>query len=83
MRGFRINTNDGIVIRFNYLLADAPVTCAAFNASLPFTRTFLHASLSGQEIWTDNAPKLDIIQENSSVFTNPGEVVIGPINLYV
>ncbi|MBK9271972.1 MAG: DUF3830 family protein [Saprospiraceae bacterium] len=45
---------------------------------LPFTRTFHHARVSGQEIWIDNVPPLDIIQENASVFTEPGEVVFGP-----
>jgi len=39
----------------------------------------MHARISGQEIWTDHAPVLDIIQENASVFTEPGEVVIGPL----
>ena len=33
---------------------------------------------TGQEIWIDNVPQLDIIQENASVFTVPGEVVFGP-----
>lgn len=27
----------------------------------------------------DQAPELDIIQENASVFTVPGEVVLGPL----
>jgi len=39
----------------------------------------MHARVSGQEIWIDNAPELDIIQENASVFTAPGEVVYGPL----
>jgi len=45
---------------------------------LPIKRTFYHARLSGQEIWFDDLPPLDIIQENASVFVNPGEVVLGP-----
>ena len=40
----------------------------------------MHARVSGQEIWIDNAPVLDIIQENASVYTEPGEVVYGPLN---
>ena len=58
---------------------DAPATSRAFSALLPFTRTLIHARVSGQEIWTDDAPVLDIIQENASVFTEPGEVVYGPL----
>ena len=79
MKGFQIKTKDGQVIRFSYYLAEAPVTSTAFAATLPFTRTFLHARVSGQEIWIDNAPELDIIQENSSVFMSAGEVAIGPV----
>lgn len=76
--GFKITTPDGMVIRFIYY-REAPVTSAAFAALLPFSRTFVHARTSGQEIWIDNAPPLDIIQEQASVFTLPGEVVYGPM----
>ena len=77
--GFIIKTAVHKIIRFKYYLEDAPVTTAAFESLLPFTRIFLHARVSGQEIWIDNAPELDIIQENASVFTEPGEVVYGPL----
>jgi Protein of unknown function (DUF3830) len=77
MEGFRIRAAD-ITIRFRFHLDAAPITCQAFEKLLPFTRTLMHARLSGQEIWTDQAPPLDIIQENASVFTEPGEVVFGP-----
>ncbi len=79
MTGFTIKTIDGIIIRFKYY-TDAPVTSKAFNDALPYTETFYHARVSGEEIWTDKAPALDIIQENSSVFIETGEVVIGPLN---
>lgn len=79
MQGFQIKTKDGQLIRFAYYLDEAPLTCAAFAVTLPFTRVFLHARVSGQEIWIDNAPELDIIQENASVFVAPGEVAIGPM----
>jgi len=39
----------------------------------------MHARVSGPEIWIDDAPPLDIIQENASVITLPGEVVYGPL----
>ncbi len=78
MNGFKITTSNGISIRFEYYINDAPVTCRAFATLLPFTRTFCHARVSGQEIWIDNVPPLDIIQENASVFTTPSEVVFGP-----
>ena len=80
MTGFIIKSTDAIIIRFKYYSEDAPVTAAAFESLLPFSRVFLHARVSGQEIWIDNAPELDIIQENASVFTVPGEVVYGPLN---
>ena len=80
MAGFIIKTSENKNIRFKYYGEHAPVTSTAFTALLPFTRTFMHARVSGQEIWTNQAPPLDIIQENASVFTEPGEVVFGPLN---
>lgn len=78
MKGFKIIPPQGAAIRFIYL-TDAPVTAAAFHMLLPFNRTFMHARVSGMEIWTDDAPKMDVIQENASVFTLPGEVVYAPL----
>lgn len=78
MTGFTIQDQGGQIIRFRYYVAEAPVTSSAFDALLPFTKSFLHARVSGEEIWTPEAPELDIIQENASVFTQPGEVVLGP-----
>jgi hypothetical protein len=65
MTGFIIKTSGNKTIRFNFYLEAAPVTCDAFAKLLPFTRSFLHARVSGQEVWTDSAPPLDIIQENA------------------
>lgn len=79
MKGFKLITSDNKIIRFNYYSDVALVTSNAFSKLLPFSRTFMHARVSGQEIWIDNAPPLDIIQENASVFTVPGEVVYGPL----
>lgn len=78
MTGFTVHTQDNQIIRFDYYREDAPITAKAFAVLLPFTRTFLHARVSGQEVWTDDLPHLDIIQENASVFTETGEVVLGP-----
>jgi Protein of unknown function (DUF3830) len=78
MTGFKVITQQNEIIRFQYYLEDAPVTAKAFDSILPFSRIFLHAKISGQEIWIDDVPNLDIIQENASVFTETGEVVFGP-----
>lgn len=78
MTGFKITTADHQEIKFELYLDAAPVTSKAFLSILPFSRTFYHARVSGQEIWIDDVPGLDIIQENASVFTLPGEVVFGP-----
>ena len=80
MKGFLVKTPDNVIIRFKYYSEVAPVTAEAFASLLPFKRSFMHARVSGQEIWIDDAPVLDIIQENASVFTEPGEVVYGPLN---
>jgi uncharacterized protein DUF3830 len=79
MQGFVIKTKDQKIIRFNFYEEAAPVTVNAFAALLPFERNFVHARVSGQEIWTDNGLALDIIQENASVFAEPGETVLGLI----
>ena len=79
MKTFQITTSSGLILRFNYYYDAAPQTCAAFEKSLPFTKTFFHARVSGFEIWIDDAPKLNIPQENASVFAEAGEIVIGPM----
>ncbi len=78
MTGFKITDSENIEIKFEFYFDTAPLTSKAFIDILPFTRTFNHARVSGQEIWIDNVPQLDIIQENASVFTEQGEVVFGP-----
>jgi hypothetical protein len=78
MTGFKLITSDNLEIKLNLYLEDAPETSNAFLKILPFTRTFYHARVSGQEIWIDDVPQIDVIQENASIFTEPGEVVIGP-----
>jgi hypothetical protein len=80
MTGFLIKTQNGQTIRFRSYNDTAPITAEAFSLTLPFSKTFFHAQVSGQEIWIDDAPPLDIPQENSSVFAEPGEIVIGPVN---
>ncbi|MEJ7740046.1 MAG: DUF3830 family protein [Chitinophagaceae bacterium] len=79
MADFFIRTQDNQIIRFKFYSDAAPITSEAFSKTLPFSRTFFHARISGQEIWIDNAPEVDIIQENASVFTEPGEIVLGPL----
>ncbi len=78
METFFLETKDKIRLEFVLYQAEAPTTVQAFLDSLPFTRNWIHASVSGQEIWIDDAPSLLVPQENASVFVLPGEVVIGP-----
>src|SRR5687767_4531166 len=78
MKGFKIITPDKQELKFEFYRDTAPVTSKAFESILPCTGVFQHARVSGQEIWIDDVPPLDIIQENASVFTEPGEVVFGP-----
>jgi hypothetical protein len=78
MKGFKLITPLKEEIIFEFYIEAAPLTCAAFSNLLPLKKTFYHARISGQEIWFDNMHPLNIIQENASVFTMPGEVVLGP-----
>ena len=70
MRGFKVITKERLEIYFTFYLDEAPVTCRAFQDILPFTRLFYHARVSGKEIWINDVPPRDIIQENASVFVN-------------
>ena len=58
----------------------APETISALWEILPFEREIFHARLSGQEIWCDDMPVLDVPQENASIHAQPGEFVVGPKN---
>lgn len=79
MTDFQIKTPDEQRIRFRCYPDAAPATSQAFTGTLPFSRLFFHARVSGREIWIDDAPRLDIMQENASVFVEPGEIVIAPV----
>ncbi|MBX2874561.1 MAG: DUF3830 family protein [Saprospiraceae bacterium] len=79
MNTFFVETKDKMLLEFVLYQEEAPETVQAFLGSLPFTRNWIHASVSGLEIWISDAPRLEIPQENASVFVSPGEVVIGPI----
>ncbi len=78
MRGFIIRSEAVSDLHVLFYHNEAPITCAVFSGMIPFSRTFKHARVSGQEIWIDDAPELLSPQENASVFTEPGEVVYGP-----
>lgn len=79
MQNFKVVTSDQQIIRFYLYMDNAPATCNEFIKQLPFARTFMHARVSGQEFWTDDSPVLNVPQENASVFTEPGEIVLGPL----
>lgn len=79
MTGFFIRTADNQTIHFQLYHDQAPLTCTAFLKALPFSRIFLHARISGPEIWIADAPLLDIPQENATVFAEAGEIIIAPL----
>lgn len=79
MTGFQIKTPENQTIRFQFYRDAAPQTVDAFTRELPFSRLFFHARISGREIWIDDAPLLDVPQENATVFAEPGEIVIAPV----
>jgi len=79
MKGFKILAEGHPEIRFGYYQDLAPLTSKSFQEVLPFERMLYHARVSGLEIWTDDGPKLDLPQENASIFAGPGEIVLGPL----
>ncbi|MDB5285039.1 MAG: hypothetical protein JWO06_4114 [Bacteroidota bacterium] len=80
MNSFKTITAKGETVRFNLYIGEAPETSQAFLNSLPFSRDFFHAKVSGEEIWTPDGLELSIAQENSTVFIDEGEIVLGPLH---
>ncbi|CAF1291633.1 unnamed protein product [Didymodactylos carnosus] len=80
MNSIVLNVSVDQKIRFELYENSAPITCNTFCSKLPFEIKLLHAKLAGEEIWSPNGPELDIIQENSTIHVEPGEIVIAPIN---
>lgn len=79
MTAYSLTTPDNCIIRFRCYTAEAAQSVAAFEKVLPFSLAFYHARTSGQEVWVANAFTFDVAQENASVFTQPGEMVLGPM----
>ncbi len=76
MTGVKIITEHGQEIKFEFYLDEAPLTSKEFIGYFRLHELFIKSIRTRN--WIDNVPQLDIIQENASVFTIPGEVVFGP-----
>lgn len=77
--GFQVSAPGGQAIPFEYNLRFAVETCEAFDELLPFSCVFKHVETSGPELWTENAPVLDILQQYSTAQAEAGEVLLGPV----
>ena len=56
--------------------ADAPRTCAAFRALLPYRQQIIHARWSGEACWIPLGDfKLDVGYENHTSHPAPGEIL--------
>ncbi len=67
-------------IKFTLYRKEAPDTCKNFLKNLPLKRKFVHAKISGEEIWTFG-PKIKVKQENASARLKPGEIgYASPLN---
>jgi uncharacterized protein DUF3830 len=59
--------------------ADAPRTCAAFRALLPYRQKIIHARWSGEACWIPLGDfKLDVGYENHTSHPAPGEILFYP-----
>ncbi len=59
--------------------ADAPATCAAFRALLPYRQKIIHARWSGEACWIPLGDfKLDVGYENHTSHPAPGELLFYP-----
>ena len=77
--GFQVSASGGEPIPFEYNLRFAVETCEAFDELLPFNCGFKHVETSRPELWTENAPVLDILQQYSTAYAEAGEVLLGPV----
>lgn len=68
----------GVVIRFNLYESEAPNTCKAFWAAMPFDAKGVQARFAGEEIWIPEGPSLSIPQENATIELKPGELGYAP-----
>lgn len=59
--------------------ADAPQTCAAFRALLPYRQKIIHARWSGEACWIPLGDfKLDVGYENHTSHPAPGDILFYP-----
>lgn len=59
--------------------ADAPRTCAAFRALLPYRQKIIHARWSGEACWIPLGDfKLDVGYENHTSHPAPGDILFYP-----
>jgi hypothetical protein len=59
--------------------ADAPQTCAAFTALLPYRQKLIHARWSGEACWIPLGDfKLDVGYENHTSYPAPGQILFYP-----
>ncbi len=70
---FHLRSKEG-VIRFSLYHKEAPQTCLAFLSKLPWRGKAVQARLSGEEIYIEKGPALNVPQENTSIFLRPGEI---------
>ena len=82
MTGFLIKTSYNDTLRFKFYLDRAPLTCAAFLKSLPFSRGLIHPGFLRKEIWTGKGPEINILPENVFTLMEPGEIAIGSLTTH-
>ena len=59
--------------------ADAPTTCAAFRARLPFVSQVIHVRWSGEAVWAPLGDlSIGVGPENATTYPHPGEVLWYP-----
>jgi hypothetical protein len=59
--------------------ADAPLTCAAFAALLPYRQKLIHARWSGEACWIPLGDfTLDVGYENHTSYPAPGQILFYP-----
>ena len=69
----------GHVFRGHFETADAPKTCAAFIARMPFKSRVIHVRWSGEGVWMPLGDyDFGVGFENNTCYPSPGQVILYP-----
>lgn len=66
-------------LRGDFLVSEAPATCALFQTMLPFRSKLIHARWSGEACWTPlGSWSVELDPESATSYPSPGTIILYP-----